>query len=1007
MKKTFLTGISFLISVLVLSSFTIARGATTNDQQQRQAALNAVSAVSTVFKGLQLKAFRQNSGYWEAKTKLGGQSITFVLFKQKNKNSYDVAFTAPFIKLGNLIAVANKGEFAKFGLKHATMIIVSPNSWLDAKQGTDFVGKVPKPIRTKVSMLPKPIAQAIGQAHPNLREISLPTGIFLINQFLPGGNKFVGEVFKQSGLGNPVVSFAQLDASNYADILKGKAMLKMSFLLRRDNPVNRALELTQVLKSPRDAEPILTLSAATSGESFKLAYKAPYLVAGLKKAIQTELYFNYKKGKVSGALAVDLGDLKNPTIVPVLVELKDVSMDDVRLSVSYEPGPKATAMTVGFRTPKMVVKNRRRYEPVQLQLAMTPAGPTGALIDLKSEKVDLGAIADLAEVAFRAHPASQAVPNWAKKDIANKLQLDKLPPINIHQAQIYLATPGQSKSSHLADFHGIGGAGALVKGKLYAFKRSLAMVDLGLDTKRGLKARAGIEPFAVGPLALKDASFDIKAGPDGAPHFKILGKGTIKGVTLAETVLNLSRSGFKWTQDFGCLPPMVKASIATKGFTPSDISVNASNCAAEVAKAALNAGKVAAVQVAETSGKAVKAGEKASKEAGKWVAGAAGAAKKFAKDTGCKVSSFFGGKCNKRKRERERKAKREAALAKAADYRKKVPTPGHCGWGWYWNHKYRTCWRSPDAKMLVHTLDGAAQGLCVNAWGKKVVAGSVLALWDCLANSRQQFTQEPVGEGPYFLLKGAHGTCFRAKSGKAGAKVVLAKCKNQASQRWRLAHGRLIGRNNLCLRSEKRNNKKSHLLLQKCDVGITVSKTAKPPIEWAFVTPAANAAKHYHKKFGIRTLGKLRIGKWCLESPALLPHENIRLRKCNSDKSSQLFSIGNVWGNYFALVARNSKMCLDLFAYKKHDGANVVTWPCNYGGNQQWVAVIGDDKTTTAKTFKHKTGFMIKSQFTGKCLAPLIFVRGQVKIAATNGAHFVQVKCNPRDPNMRFKMASR
>ena len=72
MKKTFLTGISFLISVLVLSSFTIARGATTNDQQQRQAALNAVSAVSTVFKGMQLKAFRQNSGYWEAKTKLGG-----------------------------------------------------------------------------------------------------------------------------------------------------------------------------------------------------------------------------------------------------------------------------------------------------------------------------------------------------------------------------------------------------------------------------------------------------------------------------------------------------------------------------------------------------------------------------------------------------------------------------------------------------------------------------------------------------------------------------------------------------------------------------------------------------------------------------------------------------------------------------------------------------------------------------------------------------------------------
>ncbi len=88
------------------------------------------------------------------------------------------------------------------------------------------------------------------------------------------------------------------------------------------------------------------------------------------------------------------------------------------------------------------------------------------------------------------------------------------------------------------------------------------------------------------------------------------------------------------------------------------------------------------------------------------------------------------------------KAKRKAALAKAAHYRKQVATPGHCGWGWYWNHKYRTCWRSPDSKMLVYTLKGAAKGLCVNSWGNPRVAGSVLALWDCLATGRQQFTQE-------------------------------------------------------------------------------------------------------------------------------------------------------------------------------------------------------------------------------------------------------------------------
>ena len=100
-------------------------------------------------------------------------------------------------------------------------------------------------------------------------------------------------------------------------------------------------------------------------------------------------------------------------------------------------------------------------------------------------------------------------------------------------------------------------------------------------------------------------------------------------------------------------------------------------------------------------------------------------------------------------------------------------------------------------------------------------------------------------------------------------------------------------------------------------------------------------------------------------------------------------------------------MCLDVFAYKKHDFARVVTWPCNFGGNQQWIAVIGDDKVTTVKTLKHKTGFMIKNRFSGKCLAPHVNIQGKHLVRASQGARLVQVKCNPRDPNMRFKSASR
>jgi len=1020
MKKALLSVASLLIAVLALSSFAAARGSNGTDVQQRRAALKAVGAVSTILKGLRLDSFRKKSGFWETKKSVGGQRVRVILYKQRNRKFYNVALTASQIRVGALLALANKSAFGNFSLKHATVIIVSPNSLLASKQGTTESANTTNSVNTPLSLLPGPIAFSLRSALPAMRNVILPTGIFTFGQFQVGDNKNVSAALKFAGAGNPTISLASINAGNYQKLAKGQADLFWTLYLKRNNAISRLIAQTQILKSPTDAQPVLTLSGSTAGGEVGVKYQSKFLFAipgSRPKKISGSAALKFEKTAVSMELIAGLGNLVNPVIVPKVVSLKDVKMDDVKLFFKFSSGKAAVPeLSVALTTPKMVVKKRKTYgsksTPVRFQFSMTAGGvPTGALVDVKANNpVDLVAIADLAEIAFRAHPLLNKVPAWAKKNIADKLQLKKLPPINIHKAQIYLATPGQDKSNHIADIEilkSIGGAGVRVKGELRAFGRSLAGADLGLDTSHGLKSKAAVKPFSVGPLALKNASFDLKAGPDGKPHFKIHGKGTLKGVAISETVLNFSRSGFEWTQDFGCLPPMLNATIKTEGFYPKKIGLNGSNCAAEVAKAALDAGKVAAVQVAKTSVKAVKVGEKAGKEAGKWVAGAAGAAKKFAQKTGCKVKRFFGGSCNNKKRERQRQAKRKAALAKAAHYRKQVATPGHCGWGWYWNHKYRTCWRSPDSKMLVYTLKGAAKGLCVNSWGNPRVAGSVLALWDCLATGRQQFTQEMVGKGPYFLLKNAYGVCFRAKSGKSGAAVVTAKCKNQASQRWKFEHGRIVGRNNRCLRSRKLNTKQSHLFLQDCNVGIKVSKTAKPPIEWAFATPANNAAKHYHKKFGVRTNSKLRIGGWCLESPALLPEERIRLRKCNNDKSSQLIAIGNVHSHYFALVPQNSKMCLDVFAYKKHDFAHVVTWPCNFAGNQQWVAVIGGDKVTTAKTFKHKTGFMIRSRFSGKCLAPHVKHNGKNRVVAWQGARLVQVKCNPRDINMRFKSASR
>jgi hypothetical protein len=1020
MKKAFLSLASLLIAAVALSSFASARGSNSADVQQRQAALKAVGAVSKIFRGLTLNTFRNKNGYWEARKSFGGQNVTIVLYKQPNKRSYNVAFTSPQIRVGALLALANKSAFGKFSLKHATVIIVSPNSLLESKQGTTSSANTTNSVNTSLSSLPAPIASSLRSALPAMRSVLLPTGIFTFGQMQAGNNKNVTAALKFAGAGNPIISSASINAGNYQKLAQGQADLFWSLYLKRKNVISRLIAQTQILETPTDAQPVLTLSGSTAGGELGVKYQSKFLFAipgSRPKKIIGSAALKFEKTAVSMELIAGLGNLVNPVIVPKVISLKDVKMDDVKLFFKLDSGKAAVPeLSVALTTSKMEVKKRKTYgsksTPARFQFSMTAGGvPTGALLHVKAnDTVDLVAIADLAEVAFRAHPSSKKVPAWAKKNVADKLQLKKLPPINIHNAEIYFATPGQDKSHHIADIEilkSIGGAGVRVKGELRTFGKSLATADLGLDTSHGLKSKADVKPFSVGPLALKNASFDLKAGPDGKPHFKIHGKGKLKGVTISETALNFSRSGFEWTQDFGCLPPMLKATIKTEGFYPKKIGLKGSNCAAEVAKAALEAGKAAAGQVAKTSGKAVKAGEKAGKDAGKWVAGAAGAAKKFAKKTGCKVKRFFGGSCNNKKRERQRKAKRKAALAKAAHYRKKVATPGHCGWGWYWNHKYRTCWRSPDSKMLVYTLKGAAKGLCVNSWGNPRVAGSVLALWDCLAGGRQQFTQEMVGKGPYFLLKNAYGVCFRAKSGKSGAAVVTAKCKNQASQRWKLEHGRLVGRNNRCLRSRKLNTKQSHLFLQDCNVGIKVSKTAKPPIEWAFVTPANNAAKHYHKKFGVRTNSKLRVGGWCLESPALLPEERIRLRKCNNDKSSQLIAIGNVRSHYFALVPQNSKMCLDVFAYKKHDFARVVTWPCNFAGNQQWVAVIGNDKVTTAKTFKHKTGFMIKSRFSGKCLAPHVKHKGKNRVLAWQGARLVQVKCNPRDTNMRFKSASR
>lgn len=966
----------------------------------------AIGAAGSLFEKLAGNSFTNKGSYWETTYK----GLTVVVYKQAAKDAVNVAFTAPSVKLGTLIPFADKGELGAFVLKNATMIIVSPNSFLKDKQGSINPSKLPKPVTTDIASLPAPIAAAIKAADPGRESVTLPTGIYTISQFQPGKNKFVKGVFKHVGLGSPFVTSTILDASNYQDVAKGKAAFSLSFRLTTNNPLNRSVELTKILTLPNDAQPVLTLSATTDGKKLGLSYQSPYLVHGKTTAVETATSFTLEKGKVSWSLAVDIGNMTNPKLVPKVVELKGVEMDEVRVTIGFTPnGRKGPEFTVGYSSPTMLVKGRTTYAPVKISVSMTPAGvPTGALIDIKTQQtVDLAAIADLAEVGFSAHPTSKIVPRALKTNVADKLKLTELPEIGIKAPQIYIATPGMVRTGHLSDLDiGIQGAGVQVNGTLTAFNKNPAQASLLLDTK-GLKSSASITPFSAGPLALEKASFKLSARLKKTPSFAIHGKVTFEGVTFAESQLKFSSTGFKWVQDFGCTPPMTRTEIAFRSdFKPKTPSVKPSACVGKLAAAALKAGKAAAEQVGRTTKKAADSTINAGKATGKWASKTSAAVGKFAKDTGCKVSSFFGGNCSKKKREAERKKRRNEALARAAKYRR-VAGPAHCATGWYWNHKYRNCWFGTEGKMLVYSFAGAGKGRCMQlvSWEKK--PGTRLVLDDCIGNGSQQFTMVPHKKDGEFYLKTIRGFCLSANIGvKAqGVRVKTRKCSaSKENQRWHHDEGgRLVSAKGLCLRSKSRNSKGSHLIMDDCATSTAANKT--PPVEWVVVAPSTNAARKFHAKFKVPNYsrlsvgGKGKFGKLCLQSDSMTPHGQVELRKC-SRTLNQVFAIGAVKGSYFSLVNWTSRMCLDLFAWKKHVGANIYTWPCHYEGNEQWIAVVGGENTTSTKTIRHPSGFMIQSAATGKCLGPM-WVSG--KIFASEYAVIKQVKCNPRDVNLRFR----
>jgi hypothetical protein len=181
-----------------------------------------------------------------------------------------------------------------------------------------------------------------------------------------------------------------------------------------------------------------------------------------------------------------------------------------------------------------------------------------------------------------------------------------------------------------------------------------------------------------------------------------------------------------------------------------------------------------------------------------------------------RLRNFSVAAVRKKNREAERKKKRAHALAVAAKYRE-TEGPGHCGRDWYWNNKYRNCWRGTERKMLFYVFEWARKGRCMTVPSKKERIGLGIILWDCTARAQQQFKMIPIKKGRKdFYIQTTRGFCLRANTkGKHpnGAPILLAKCKNEVRQRWKLIKSRLVGHGGLCLRSQLLSQNRSKLIL--------------------------------------------------------------------------------------------------------------------------------------------------------------------------------------------------
>ncbi len=135
------------------------------------------------------------------------------------------------------------------------------------------------------------------------------------------------------------------------------------------------------------------------------------------------------------------------------------------------------------------------------------------------------------------------IPNVSPLKEMMALKLKGNPGVAGSTVLFFLATPGMSDP----DFPDFNDAGIKVRGSLYLGDKYLAGTDSYLTLNDGFQLQASVADFSIGPLALSNAAIDIGAGipvlqPNASTRFKVSGKATLGGVTLASVDVDLGPS---------------------------------------------------------------------------------------------------------------------------------------------------------------------------------------------------------------------------------------------------------------------------------------------------------------------------------------------------------------------------------------------------------------------------------------------------------------------------------